>query len=224
MHRLVLATLCGQLAAALLASQGRPALEQRLDAQTVAALRPVLDSARSDSVPVQALEDKALEGVAKHVPPERIVAAVRQLAVELRDARTLLRSAAPGVAVSDGETVAAADARRRGVPATEVSALRSHAPPASGLVVAYTVLGDLVQRGVPADQGRLVIEQLLTAGVSAEQIAEIPARMDVGLRVGAPPLDALRSALPMPLRPVKPPQPGAPPPKPNLTGPARPQP
>jgi len=48
--------------------------------------------------------------------------------------------------------------------------------------------------------------------VPAQQIADIPARMDVGLRVGAPPLDALRSALPMPLRPVKPPQP---PPKPN---------
>jgi hypothetical protein len=221
-HRFVVAILLGHLATAPLAAQGRPALDQRLDAQMLAALRPILDSARTDSVPVQALEDKALEGVAKHVPPVRIVAAVRQLAGELRDARALLRTAAPGMAMSDGEIVAAADARRRGVPATDVSILRSHAPPTAGLVVAYTVLGDLVQRGVPADQARLVIEQLLAAGVPARQIAEIPARMDVGLRVGAPPLDALRGALPMPLRPVKPPPPGAPSPKPNLSEPARP--
>jgi hypothetical protein len=221
MRRFVLTVLLGCLAAAPLAAQGRPPLEQRLDPQTLAALRPILDSAGSDSVPVQALVDKALEGVAKHVPLVRIIAAVRQLAAELHDARTLLRSA-PGVAVSDGEIVAAADARRRGVPAKDVATLRSHAPPATSLVVAYTVLGDLVQRGVPADQARMVIEQLLAAGVPAQQIAEIPARMDVGLRVGAPPLDALRGALPMPLRPVKPPQPGAPSPKPNLSEPARP--
>jgi len=222
MRRFVLAVLLGRLAAAPLAAQGRPPLEQRLDPQTLAALRPILDSARSDSVPVQALVDKALEGVAKHVPLVRIIAAVRQLAAELHDAQALLRSAAPGMAMNDGEIVAAADARRRGVPAKDVSTLRSHVPPATGLVVAYTVLGDLVQRGVPADQARLVIEQLLAAGVPAQQIAEIPARMDVGLRVGAPPLDALRGALPMPLRPVKPPQPGAPSPKPNLSEPARP--
>jgi hypothetical protein len=223
-HRLVLAALLGCLATTPLTAQGRPSLEQRLDPRTLAALRPILDSARGDSVPVQALEDKALEGVAKHVPLERIVAAVRQLAAELRDVRTILRSVAPGVTSSDGEIVAAADARRRGVPATDVVALRSHAPPTSALVVAYTVFGDLVQRGVPADQARLAIEQLLAAGVPAQQIAEIPARMDVGLRVGAPPLDALRSALPMPLRPVKPPPAGASPPKPNLSGPGVPQP
>jgi hypothetical protein len=64
------------------------------------------------------------------------------------------------------------------------------------------VLGDLVQRGVPADEAEAALEQLLAAGVPPEQIAEIPTRVDVALRVGAPPLDALRSALPAPLRPV----------------------
>lgn len=205
MRSFIVAVILGHLA--VTAAVAQTALEQRLDPQTLAALRPVLDSARADSLPVQALVDKALEGVAKHVPPVRIVAAVRQLAVELGDARHLLRSAAPSVVPSDGETVAAADAGRRGVPATELTALRSHVPPTTGLVVGYTVLGDLVQRGIDADQARVVIEQLLEAGVAPEQVAEIPARMDVGLRVGAPPLDALRSALPIPLRPIKPSQP-----------------
>lgn len=215
MRGLLLVAAIAQIATAPVTAQSRPTLEGRLDPQTLAAVRTIIDSARRDSVPSQVLEDKALEGVAKRVPPPRIEAAVRQLATELREARALLRAAAPRAALADDEIVAAGDARRRGVPAAEVSALRSHVPPTAPLVVAFTVLGDLVQRGVPADQARQVIEQLIAAGVPAQQIVDIPARMDVGLRVGAPPLDALRSALPMPLRPVTlPPTP----PRPNPNG------
>ena len=217
MRSLWVAALIGQLAVPALTGQGNASLDQRLDSATLATLRPILDSARADSLPEQALEDKVLEGMAKHVAPPRIVAAVRQLAGKLRDARALLRSAT-AAAPSEGEIVAAADALRRGVPAAELAALQTHAPTAT-LVVAFTVLGDLVQRGVPAGQARLVIEQLLAAGVPASQIAEIPSHMDVGLRVGAPPLDALRSALPVPLRPLKPPSPPPPSPKPDRTGP-----
>lgn len=214
MRRLPLVVACGCLATLPLAAQGSGTIEQRLDAQTFAAVRAIIDSARRDSVPTQALEDKALEGVAKHVPPARIVAAVRQFAGELRDARTLLRAAAPAAPLADGEIVAAADARRRGVPPVELASLREHVSSKASLVVAFTVIGDLVQRGVPAGHARDVVEQLIDAGVSPQQLADVPARMDVGLRVGAPPLDALRSALPIPLRPVRPP-PGATPPKPS---------
>lgn len=217
MRRLLLVVALGGLAAVPLAAQGRGTIEQRLDPQTFAAVRAVVDSARRDSIPAQALEDKALEGVAKHIPPDRIVAAVRQLAVELRDARALLRAAAPGATLADGEVIAAADAEHRGVPPVELSSLRSHVSSRASLIVAFTVLGDLVQRGVPAGQARDVVEQLIAAGVSAQQLADVPARMDVGLRVGAPPLDALRSALPVPLRPVRPP-PGGTTPKPNPSG------
>ena len=214
--RLVLGVLLSLLGPSVAAAQGRPPLTQRLDPQTLAALRPILDSATTDSIPVSALEDKAHEGVAKRVPALRIVGVVRQLSAELRDARTLLRSAAPAAVVSGDEVIAAADARRRGIPAAEISTLRSHVPPATGLVIPYTVLGDLMQRGIPVDEARSIIEQLITAGVPASQMAEIPARMDVALRVGAPPLDALRNALPVPLRPLRPaPPPAAP--KPNPT-------
>jgi hypothetical protein len=209
MRRLLIGILVVHLAVPAMAAQGPPSLATRLDRQTLAAVRPLLDSARRDSVSVQALENKALEGVAKRISPVRIVAAVRQLLAELRDARILLRSAAPGMSLSEEEIVAAADAQRRGVPAAEVAKLRRHAPSTTELIVAYTVLGDLVQRGVPADAARAVIEQLLAAAVPAAHMAEIPARMDVGLRVGAPPLDALRNALPIPVRPLRPVPPGA---------------
>ncbi len=217
MRRLLLAVLAGPVAAATLAAQGRPPLEARLDPQTLVAVRAIIDGARGDSIPSRVLEDKALEGAAKRVPPPRIVAAVRQLAAELREARALLRSAAPRAPLAEAEIVAAAQARARGVPAAEVRELRSHVRAATPLVVAFTVLGDLVQRGVAADQARDVIEQLIGAGVPAQQVAEIPARMDVGLRVGAPPLDALRSALPIPVRPFRRP-PTPPRPSPNGGG------
>ncbi|HXF96061.1 MAG TPA: hypothetical protein VNI61_08145, partial [Gemmatimonadales bacterium] len=106
MRPLALLGLAGALAAAPLMGQGR--LEARLDPQTVSALRPLLDAARRDSVPVAALEDKALEGAAKRVPGDRIVAAVRQLDAELRAARAVLRAAAPRAPLPDAEVVAAA--------------------------------------------------------------------------------------------------------------------
>ena len=195
----------GPIAAALLAAQGRPALEARLDRETGAAVRAIIDSAGRDSVPSRPLENKALEGAAKRVPPPRIIAAVHQLFLELREALALLRASAPDDPISDGQIIAVADVRRRGVPAAELSALRRHVPATAPLVVSFTVMGDLVQRGVPAAEARRVIERLITAGAASREIAEVPARMDVGLRVGAPPLDALRGALPIPLRPGRPP-------------------
>ena len=55
-----------------------------LGPQTEALLRPVLDSAAQDSLPVSALQSKALEGSAKGRPPAEILAVVRGLADRLR--------------------------------------------------------------------------------------------------------------------------------------------
>ena len=176
-------------------NQGPGRLEARLDPQTIAGLQPVLAEALIDSLPARPLEDKALEGAAKRVPSARIVDAVRQLATSMHEGRMLLRSGAPTVTPSEAEIVAAADARRRGVPPGEISALRRDAP-GSALVVPLTVLSDLVQRGVPADQARSVIADLVRHGTSLEQIAQLPGRVDVAIRVGATPAAALRGAIP----------------------------
>lgn len=189
------ALLLALAAGAPLAAQQRPPLESRLDAQTLAALRPMLEAARREGLPVRALEDKALEGAAKRVPPPRILAAVEQLAIELREVRTVLREAAPNAALADGEIVAAAVARREGAPAAELAALRRSAPPNASLEIPFALLGELVVRGIPADEARRVIEHMLAAGVSQEQFVLIPDRVDAALRVGAPPGAALGSAL-----------------------------
>lgn len=168
-------------------------LATRLDAVTLQALAPTLEAARRDSLPVRALEAKALEGSAKQVAGPRIVSAVKQMADDLREARLLVK--APGAAApSDEMVIAAADARRRGVPANEVASLAHTLAPGGPLLMAMAVLGDLVQRGVPAGRALAAVTTLLESGATVDALSDLPARMDVALRVGASPIDALGSA------------------------------
>lgn len=210
------------LGASGLTLQDTATLRQRLDPGTYAALLPVMEAARRDALPLRALEAKALEGAAKRRLGPEIVAAVTQLAADLKAARELLGGSAAGPRPADGDVVAAAEALRRGVPPKEIAELRRAAPPATRLDVPLVVLGALVERGIPADEARRVLEHLLAAGIPAGRLADIPARVDIALRVGAPPVPALHSALqglgiPVPpgkLRPGPPRKPGRPPPGP----------
>jgi hypothetical protein len=195
MPRSLLAFWVAACAGTAAVAQDRPSLASRLDPATLEALRPLLAAAARDSIPVLALENKALEGAAKGVPPVRILEGVRRLGEELRDVRQVLRTTALPSPTSE-EVIAAADARRRGVPAEEIAQLRRDASPATPLVVSLTVLGDLVQRGIPADYARAVIQRLTDASLPGDQIAAIPGRVDVGMRVGASAMDALRESIP----------------------------
>lgn len=170
-------------------------LQQRLDPATYAALRPLLDSARRDSLPLQALEAKALEGAAKRRPHEQIVATLRRFVAELREARHLLRQAAPRGELADGEVVAVAEARRHGAPADDIVALRRSAPVQRSLEIPIALLGELIRRQIPSDEARQVIEHLIVTEVPQERMVEILPRVDVALRVGAPPVAALGTAL-----------------------------
>jgi hypothetical protein len=199
---------------ALPAAQQAP-LEQRLGPATYQALRPVFEAARADSLPLRALEAKALEGVSKRKPPAQIVAVVRQLAADLKRVRALLRDAAPQHAITDVEIVAADAALRQQVPPEDVAALWRNAPAGTPLEIPFAVLGELVQRGVPTGDARRVIEHLVSSGVPQERMIEIPQRIDVALGVGALPMAALGSALQslgIPAPPVGPgvPRPGRP--------------
>ncbi len=170
-------------------------LRQRLDPATYAALQPVLEQASRDSLPLKAIEAKALEGQAKRRPGPQIVAAVRQLAADLRTARLALRAALPQRAISEGEIVAAAGAARQGVPAEMITAIAREARPGASLEIPLALLGALVSRQVPVEQAANVIAHLLSSGIPQERMVEIPQRLDVALRVGAPPLAALGTAL-----------------------------
>jgi hypothetical protein len=170
-------------------------LSSRVDANTLREVQPVLDAAGRDSLPLAALESKVLEGVAKNVQPQQIGAVVRAFAEELRDARLALRDALPNRPIADGEIVAAAMARRQGIGAETLRALSSSGPERGSLEIPMTVLGELVRRGVPADEATSAMSQVLRAGVAMQVAAQIPGRVDGGMSAGAPPGRALAEAL-----------------------------
>ncbi len=117
---------------------------ERLDPDTRARVSAVIDSARTVGLPTEPLIQRALEGVLKGAGSNRIVAAVRRLAVDLGVARSALGSGA-----SSAELAAGVAALRAGATPTVLAHLRERRH--QSLTVALAVLADLTARGVPVD-------------------------------------------------------------------------
>lgn len=159
-----------------------PRLERRLDSVTVAALGTIIDSARGADLPVEPLIQRALEGAAKHAPGARIVAAIRLLATELRDARAAL-----GTASTPAELVAAASALRAGVRSTDLAQFRRRR--GTSLTVPLAAVTDLVTSGVPPDSAAAAV--LALAGLARdEQIVDFRRAVERDIALGAPPAAA----------------------------------
>ena len=172
-----------------------PDFASSLDAVTLAAVQPILDAATQDSLPVQALQSKALEGVAKNVSSGQIGQVVAGLAEEFRSARSALRTGVPSEALSDGEVVAAAMAARQGIAFDVLQALWESRPNESSLEVPVTVLSELVRRGIPVEEAVSLMTHVVRTSVSLPLAAQIPGKFDAALGAGRPPAAALVEAL-----------------------------
>lgn len=134
-------------------------LNTQLDRATRTAVLAIVDSARVAGLPADALINKALEGAGKHAAGPRIVAAVRDLAGEMRRARTALgRNSRPE------EITAGAHALHAGITPAELTTLR-RASVGRQLTTPLMVLTDLVSRGVPAPAASAAVAALARAGV-----------------------------------------------------------
>jgi hypothetical protein len=178
MRRLVLA-LALITPAALSAQDSR--LEGRLDPATRAAVAALVDSARAAGLPTEPLVDKALEGATKHASAERIAAALRNLAADLRAARGAL-----GPGASDADVVAGATAIRAGATADQLDQL-GHSRARSGLTVPLAVLADLIARGVPVDTAANVILNLAQHGASDGDFTSLERGVAQDIGAGAAP-------------------------------------
>lgn len=176
-----------------------PRLERRLDSATLVALAPVIDSARAAGLPVEPLVQRALEGVAKHAGPVRIVAAVRLLADELRDARAAL-----GLGSTPAELVAAASALRAGVRSTDLTLFRRRR--GEGLTVSLAAVTDLVTSGVPPDSAAAAV-LALAASARDDQIVDFRRAVERDIALGAPPAAAAAVRVNAALHDVSPGQP-----------------
>ena len=143
-----------------------------------------------EGVPSDPLFNKALEGLAKRVPSDRLLPAVNAYANRLREARGALGENATGPLV-----VAGADALQRGVEAETLRRLGSGGHPGEGQgrgpsPMAVLVLADLVEAGVPADRALGVLEEALRQRTREHEMLGLTGRVRQLMRQGHSPHEA----------------------------------
>lgn len=186
MRAIVLTVLMLSLPAGLAAQEdaGLARIRQVFPAAAAQQIEAIVQQSRSAGLPAGALVDKALEGAAKGVPADRVVAVVSEYATRLEEARTLI-----GQERGADEVVAAADALRRGVPADAVRAVAG-ARQQGDAAIPLVVLGDLMDAGVPVEHAREVVSEALQRGGVDEQLLAIPGAVRRMVREGRAPDEA----------------------------------
>jgi hypothetical protein len=176
------------LVCAALASAGAqdPRIGTRLDAPTRAAIFALVDSARAQGLPVEPLMEKVYEGMGKGADGPRIVAAVRSLTIEMASAHRAL-----GTVATADEIKAAASAMHAGVPAVELGKMKKESSKLRrSLTLPFTVLADIVSRGVPVETAANAIRSLVGAGARDADINKFQRNVSVDIEAGAPPAAA----------------------------------
>lgn len=169
----------------------RARLAGRVAPDLAAALDSAAAQATAQGLPIDPLIEKALEGTAKGVPTERIVAAVRALVVRLAAAAAALRQG--GVAAPDADAIeAGAFAITAGLSESQVRDLTraSAVPhtPTSTLRVAAT----LVALGVPAAETVELLIASIRDGRSVGDLAALPGTIQGQVGRGVSPAQAAR--------------------------------
>jgi hypothetical protein len=162
-----------------------PRIGTRLDAPSRAAITALVDSARAQGLPVEPLMEKVYEGMGKGADGPRIVAAVRSLTLEMASAHRAL-----GTVASADEIKAAASAMHAGVPAVELGKMKKQSGLRRSLTLPFTVLSDIISRGVPVEAGVNAIRSLVGAGAKDADLTKFRQNVSVDIEQGAPPAAA----------------------------------
>lgn len=131
--------------------------DARLDA-TRATLQATVNRAGAGGLPTRPLIVKVREGLAKGVPPERIVAAVESLARGLGEASSFAR--AHGRVPSPALLIALADLHARGVGWDSATPMVTARADDAALARAVDVLAELAQRGYPERPAGLLLRDV----------------------------------------------------------------
>jgi hypothetical protein len=151
-------------------------LKQVLPADVATRVLALIEKARSHDLPAQALENRALKFAAKGVNPDSIEKSVADQESRMEKVRDTLQSARGHKATGD-EIEAGAEAIRKGVDGSKVSALAKSAPSGRSLAVPLYVIGSLVDRGLPSDDALARVEQRLKARASDHDLEQMPAEL-----------------------------------------------
>ncbi|MFM8910716.1 MAG: hypothetical protein ACKOH8_09155 [Gemmatimonadota bacterium] len=155
------------------------------DAKTRQAVEREIARAVSRGLPSAPLVAKAMEGITKQAPPDRIRSAVAAQAQRREQARGLL-----GPTPSEAELVSGAEALAAGIPTAMLKQVRA-AWPAQSVVMPLDVLTELVARGVPPKQALERVVTLMRRGATPVQIAGLGAAVQADVAAGLAPDAAL---------------------------------
>lgn len=158
-------------------------LAGRVPAPVIQAVQALADSAALAGVSSAPLVQKALEGSAKNVPPDRIVAALHTLYGREVTALAALRRgglAAPGEADVEGAVFALS----AGLADSDVSSLTKAGDGTYAAASTLRVAGTLAALGVPAAGTVQLVSIALAQGVSPGELATFPGSVEASMAHG----------------------------------------
>jgi hypothetical protein len=162
-------------------------LSGRLGPEIAGAVSAVIDSAQARGLPTRPLVDKALEGAAKGVPGDRVVAAVRMVLEQEDAAATALRGIGE---TSDAAITAGAFAISAGLAPNDVAAVARTAGSSSPAATALQVAGTLTALGVPPAGSVGLVDATIKAGGAVADLVTLPSQVQAAMARGAPPAAA----------------------------------
>lgn len=142
--------------------------------------------AGEQGLPAGLLANKALEGAQKGQTADRVLEAVADYAEELREARAAVGREVDGEALKE-----AADALRRGVPASSIRTLARSA--GGNLEILFVVMFDLMDDGVPPQPAEALVEDAVRLGVDGDRLLSLPGSVRQLIRGGLEPGEAADS-------------------------------
>lgn len=157
-----------------------PRIEDAMPPEYAARVREIAREAGEAGVPPGLIVRKALEGVAKGYPPERVVSALGGYAGRLREARGLL-----GTEPRPASLAAAAEALRRGVPPDAIRAIAGRGNGRADLAVPIIVLSDLTEAGVPTQNALEIVSSAMDRGARGDQMLGFSSAVRRRMRQGA---------------------------------------
>jgi hypothetical protein len=188
--RLAVTLLLGATLARGLAAQAVQArLDGRVSPEVQRAVQVIAADAVAHGLPVDPLVQKAIEGAAKGVPNDRVIAAVRALAGRLGESMAAVREA--GVAAPGGDVVeGGADALNAGFSGRQVSDLVRVSRPPHDPALTLRVAATLAALGVPTKQALQLVQGMISANRSPSDLLTLPGQVQAGVARGATPAQA----------------------------------
>jgi hypothetical protein len=177
-----------------LAAQGdvRARLVGRVSPDLLQLVVTMSDSARALGLPDAPLVDKALEGAAKGIAPDRIAVAIQTVFGQLNTAASVMRSA--GAAPTSQEIEAGAFALGAGLRGDDVAMLTQTSDASHPTMAVLQVAGALAALGVPRAQTVGLVRAEVRSGLPLGDLTNLPAQVQAVTAGGVPP-DAAAAGL-----------------------------